>query len=282
MTYANLHLHSTHSDAGFRPAHLVCLAKSLGYGAIAVTDHEAISGIPELFAAAEHNGIEAMSGVELYARHEPSGHIYHVTGLDFDHTARCIVDFTDMMTEHRNEHTRKQFELACERGLFRGITWDDVVRCNPGSRWFCNDQVYFALDAMGIIPIARRHETFREAFKTGEAAKIKIYVPTIKDVIEAIRSAGGVAVLAHPPAVAHDDLPALIEMGLNGIETCHPDLSEDETRMACEAAVKYNLYTSGGTDHTGPMSACGIPHAVPADHGVSRAEYVAIKMRRYG
>ena len=33
MKYANLHLHSTFSDGGFRPTHLVGLAKSLGYGA---------------------------------------------------------------------------------------------------------------------------------------------------------------------------------------------------------------------------------------------------------
>ena len=85
--YANLHLHSTHSDAGFRPAHLCCLAKSLGYGALAVTDHEAISGIPELLACAKNNDIEAMTGVELYARLEDGEHnpVYHIVGLDFDH-----------------------------------------------------------------------------------------------------------------------------------------------------------------------------------------------------
>ena len=53
MKYGNLHLHSNQSDGGFRPAFLVRLAKSLGYGAIALTDHETLTGIPELFAAAE-------------------------------------------------------------------------------------------------------------------------------------------------------------------------------------------------------------------------------------
>ena len=30
MKYANLHLHSTHSDAGFTPEQLVIIGKSLG------------------------------------------------------------------------------------------------------------------------------------------------------------------------------------------------------------------------------------------------------------
>ena len=36
--YANLHLHSTHSDGKYTPEELVLLAKGEGYGAIAVTD----------------------------------------------------------------------------------------------------------------------------------------------------------------------------------------------------------------------------------------------------
>ena len=40
MKYANLHLHSTFSDAQFTPEQLLLIGKSLGYGAMALTDHE--------------------------------------------------------------------------------------------------------------------------------------------------------------------------------------------------------------------------------------------------
>jgi methionyl-tRNA formyltransferase len=36
--YANCHLHSTYSDAGFTPNQLVKIGKALGYGALALTD----------------------------------------------------------------------------------------------------------------------------------------------------------------------------------------------------------------------------------------------------
>jgi predicted metal-dependent phosphoesterase TrpH len=142
--------------------------------------------------------------------------------------------------------------------------------------------VYYALDALGVIPIYRREETYKAAFKTGEAANIKIYVPQMKDVINAIREAGGIAVLAHPPMHAFQKIRTLVDLGLKGIEICHPSLSEEQTKYAVHAAMEYNLYCSGGTDHTGPMSACGGKHAVPAYQGATQDEYNAIKERRLG
>ena len=43
----DLHLHSTASDGSFTPSELVSLADSINLGAIALTDHDTVSGIPE-------------------------------------------------------------------------------------------------------------------------------------------------------------------------------------------------------------------------------------------
>lgn len=283
MKFANLHLHSTASDAGFRPAHLVVLAKALGYGGLAVTDHETIRGVPELIETAKVQGMEYMSGVELYAAVCKGGPVFHITGLDFNIYDPGMIAFTEMMTERRNEHTRAQFEAAVERGLFpSNVTWDDIVAHNPGSTWFCNDQVYHALDAMGVVPFYRRGETYQAAFKSGAPKNIKIYVPEAAEVISVIRNAGGVACLAHPSDGAFKYVPDLVKMGLNGIEICHPDITEYAEKHAVAAAVQYNLYVSGGTDHTGPMSACGGNLAIPAYQGVTQDEFNAIKERRFG
>ena len=42
----DLHLHSTHSDGTLTPAELIRQAKSLGLSAVALTDHNTVSGIP--------------------------------------------------------------------------------------------------------------------------------------------------------------------------------------------------------------------------------------------
>lgn len=53
MQYANLHLHSTFSDAGFTPGQLVKIGKALGYGALALTDHETDGGCASFMRACE-------------------------------------------------------------------------------------------------------------------------------------------------------------------------------------------------------------------------------------
>ena len=45
MKYGNLHLHSTYSDAQFTPKQLFMIGKSLGYHALALTDHETDGGV---------------------------------------------------------------------------------------------------------------------------------------------------------------------------------------------------------------------------------------------
>ena len=46
--------------------------------------------------------------------------------------------------------------------------------------------------------------------------------------------------------------------------------------------MKHKLYCCGGTDHTGPLSACDGKYAIPAYQGVTLEEYTDIKKRRFG
>ena len=81
-------------------------------------------------------------------------------------------------------------------------------------------------------------------------AEIQMYEPSTKDVIAAIRKAGGVPVLAHP----HNQLqyiPDLIEAGLMGVEANHPSLTDEEIRQLHILADEKGLYKTGGTDHSG-------------------------------
>ena len=282
MKYGNLHLHSNHSDGAFRPAYLVRIAKSLGYKGIALTDHDTLAGIPELFREAEKEGMEAMSGVEYYGL--VRGKNFHFVGLDFDPNHPSIVAFSKKMNNYRNEHTRAQFEDAVARGVLQGITWDDVVKYHPGIDWFCNEQVFNTLDIMGMLPYGSdREDMWQAIFKSGKSGKVHLPKPNAEEVIQVIHEAGGIALLAHPPQKAFDEgyVDDMIAMGLDGIEVCHPDLNEQETKLACYTAVKHNLYCSGGTDHTGVLSGCDDIYAIPAYQGVTLDEFRAIKERRF-
>ena len=61
----DLHLHSTHSDGTLTPAEIVAKAKLLGLTAVALTDHNTVSGVPAFLEEAHRHGVTAVAGTEL-------------------------------------------------------------------------------------------------------------------------------------------------------------------------------------------------------------------------
>ena len=60
-----LHCHTTYSDGQLTPTELVKVAAEAGVKALAITDHDTLSGWEEAFHAAQFYGIEIVPGVEL-------------------------------------------------------------------------------------------------------------------------------------------------------------------------------------------------------------------------
>ena len=105
---------------------------------------------------------------------------------------------------------------------------------------------------------------------------LKKYIPTLILVLICIVTASVVQ------TVSSENLGKLVDAGLNGIETDHPEIAPDTVPLAVEAAKTFNLYHSGGTDHTGPMSACGGDLAIPAYEGISEEDFQILIERRLG
>jgi len=62
---ADLHTHSTFSDGQLQPRRIVRLAKLMGLRAVAVTDHDNVSGIEEAVREGREIGIDVVCGVEF-------------------------------------------------------------------------------------------------------------------------------------------------------------------------------------------------------------------------
>ncbi len=277
MKYANLHLHSTYSDAQFTPEQLVLLGKSLGYKAIALTDHETDAGYSELkYHADKEGGLETLSGIEFYGKIDGRGP--HIVCLDHDVNHPVMREFVRQRVEQYSEYTRKCVEYGIKIGVIDGVTWDDVLKYSGKGAWICIDSLFNAYRALHIaIPENIR----QDVFKAPEVRQHYPKMPSAEEVIRVIRKAGGIAILAHPTNLTQY-VPRLVEYGLNGIEINHPNIDEETVKLAEAAAEAYNLYRSGGTDHTGPMSGCNGQNAIPAFNGVSEEDYTIIKERRLG
>jgi predicted metal-dependent phosphoesterase TrpH len=76
-------------------------------------------------------------------------------------------------------------------------------------------------------------------------------------VIRLIKSAGGVAVIAHPLAsqrgrtIKIDLMEQLVEAGLDGIEIYHRDHSDDEKVQLLQIAKENDLIVTGSSDYHG-------------------------------
>jgi 3',5'-nucleoside bisphosphate phosphatase len=71
-----LHSHTTYSDGTLTPSQLVAAAAKAGVKALAITDHDTVSGWEEAIAAANVYDIEIVPGIELSTVHrEKSLHI---------------------------------------------------------------------------------------------------------------------------------------------------------------------------------------------------------------
>lgn len=287
--FANLHLHSTHSDGVYSPAELVRLAKKEGYKALAVTDHDVITGIPEMIAECEKEGMEYIKGAEFTC--QGFGLDYHIVGLDIDTSNQALRDYCAYMGEKETHRTKTLFDQGLERGTLKNITWDEVLEHNKDIVWFCVDHVFAAMRAKGVIELCDYNEFFMANFTHRLPYETPYKIYSAEEVIKIIKDAGGIAVLAHP----HDQLhtvDGLVELGLGGIEVWHRMLTPEERVQAEALAKKHNLYISGGTDHSGMLG--GLDHYEPDGklpekhnvpslmHGTSEENFRNIKNRIYG
>jgi len=65
--YTELHLHTAYSllDGASQPEEMALMAKQLGYTALAITDHDSLSGAFEFATALKHHDIQPITGAEL-------------------------------------------------------------------------------------------------------------------------------------------------------------------------------------------------------------------------
>ena len=246
--YANLHLHSAHSDGPYTPKQLVSVARDEGYCALALTDHDTVSGCGQMEAACNELGMEFIFGAEFTVK-EP--HHFHIVGFDFNPNYQPMREYLACLSEKETHQTRVLFERAIQDGGISGITWQEVLDYNRGITWLCNNHVFAAMKAKGLV----RQSEYMEFFHKNYGAKRStvqsdIRQKTAGERIELIHKAGGIAVLAHPNNQLQY-VPMLIEAGLDGIEVWHPDLKKEQQLEAFELALRQNLFISGGSDHSG-------------------------------
>jgi predicted metal-dependent phosphoesterase TrpH len=287
--YANLHLHSIHSDGKYSPAELVRVANGEGYSALAIADHDTATAFPELKAAADAEGMECLFAVE-FSVNQPKN--YHIVGFGFDPEYPPMKKYLADMALRQTDNTYGVFNEGVEKGYFTGITWEEILEYNKGIKWLCNEHIFNAMLDKGLVEKCNYMEWFLK-YVCDQRGHYPPSIPfkTLTEIISLIKEAGGFAVVAHPNGQL-DDIDTLIEYGIEGIEVLHPDMSDEERERAIRIALEKDLFVSGGSDHSGLCGGCysGFPNEeelkksplyIPEmSAGVARGFYEEIKNRK--
>ena len=250
MKRIDLHVHTTASDGTVSPAGAVKLAHETGLAAIAITDHDTVSGYAEAAEAGEKYGVEGVPGIEISTKY---GRAVHILGYYIDPNSEKIAPVLDWVVHDRDERNRKMAELMAADGL--PVSYEEMHRrfgAVIGRPHFAE-----VLVELGLA------KDVRDAFDRYVEKGQKYYLPrnflSIERSIEIICQAGGVAVLAHPFQYKLDDvglrelIEHCMESGLRGMECRYSGYSREQCKYLGHLAEEYGLIKTGGSDFHGEV-----------------------------
>lgn len=246
----DLHTHSTESDGTLTPQELMQLAADTGLSAIALTDHDTVSGLRKAAPAAEALGLELVPGIELSTDY--NGTEVHILGFYVDDSDPVFLKKLQEFIDSRNVRNEKMAFLLQKEGF--DISLEKLIREYPES---VITRAHFASYLVAHGFVKDRDTVFRKYL----GDKCRCYVPREKidpfEAIELIRLGGGLAFFAHPVLcrMNHDRLRFFVrdlkEAGLTGMEAVYSMNTPGEERSMRKLAGEFDLLISGGSDFHG-------------------------------
>jgi 3',5'-nucleoside bisphosphate phosphatase len=251
MRHIDLHTHSSCSDGTLDPGQLVREAHRVGLSAIALTDHDTMAGIPAAQEAGGTIGIEVIAGVEISANHE--GHPVHLLGYGLDHQHPVLLPLLEELQLIREQ--RNALILAKLTDL--GIPLDHSELSDSANGLIGRPHIARMLVRQGHA--GSIGQAFRKYLRKNGRAYVAAAKYPVIDIIRTIKSAGGVAVLAHPASIDQTlaTIPSLVRKlaahGLDGLEAFYPGHSKNTCKKLCDLAAQLGLIITGGSDFHGTM-----------------------------
>lgn len=253
--WVDLHLHTKWSDGTADIAETVRRAKEAGFSCIAITDHDTIS--PELTRPRETiAGVEVICGVEIKA--EVAGKRAEILGYFVQPGHPALRELFAWMKRARIERMRAMI-ARCNELLGIDITYEEVAARSTDS--VGRPHLAATLVERGVV------SSTQEAFEKYIGNDMPCYVPLprakSREVIAAIRAAGGVAALAHPGFLDIPNWDAVLEelksQGMRALEVFYPyELSTAPIHLGVaelkRLAEAHGLLATGGSDDHGPGS----------------------------
>ena len=227
-------------------------AKANGVDVWALTDHDEVSGVAAARQAAASLGLRYIPGVEISVTW--AGQTLHVVGLRIDETYAPLVQGL-AATRHGRQWRAREIAASLSKvgiadayeGALRHVDNPDLM-----------SRTHFARYLVEIGRCTDTKEVFRNFLTEGKPGYVPHRWATLKDAVEWIRGAGGVAVIAHPGRYQYSELEygALFDEfkqhGGTAIEVTTGSHTPDQYEEYARVAKRFGFLASIGSDFHGP------------------------------
>ncbi|HHF2856056.1 TPA: PHP domain-containing protein [Vibrio diabolicus] len=245
----DLHSHTTASDGRLEPKDLVERALSFDIEVLAITDHDTVDGLALAKQHVQDNNlpIKIINGIEISTVWQNKD--IHIVGLNIDPENEQLSALIEQQKQHRitrSELIAERLQKATREGVLeevRQIAGDAPVTRAHFAKWLVDN---------GYA------KTMQMVFKKYLTRNNPGYVPpnwcSMKDAVDAIHAAGGLAVLAHPGRYKLTAkwikrlLAAFVEANGDAMEVAQPQQAQQERRNLADYAIQYKLLASQGSD----------------------------------
>ncbi len=245
----DLHTHTTASDGSMTPTELIRHAFDKGLAAVAVTDHDTVSGVAQALEEGDRLGIEVIAGVEISVDFSTE---MHLLGYFLDGHCEPILKTLEELRERREERNPRIVNKLNELGF--DITMEEV-NGNAGGGNTGRPHIARVMIEKGYVK--SMDEAFEKYLGAGRPAYFKKDKLLPREGIAEITRSGGIPVLAHPffiglPYGQLDQLVGVLAgYGLKGIEAYYSWHTEEQTSSLLRIARKHGLLVTGGSDFHG-------------------------------
>ena len=251
MPIVDLHCHSTASDGLLPPSDLARRALSNGVELLALTDHDNIDGLGDARSVVEASGKQFVNGVEISI--EWGGLQVHILGYAFDAASEVLNAGLAGIRSGRIDRARRMGEALAVAGIEGAFAGALRYAENPT----LVSRAHFAryLVEIGVCKDVR--SVFDSYIVPGKPGYVEHQWVSLADAVGWIRSAGGVAAVAHPGRykLSRNEMRQMLDefkmLGGQGIEVVSGSHSADNVSLYGRLAREYGFLASRGSDFHG-------------------------------
>ena len=249
---ADLHCHSVISDGTLTPEALAARAKANGVQLWSLTDHDEVGGQTRAIAAAKAQGLSYLTGTEISVTF--AGQTVHIVGLGFDPHNPALQQGLHATRNGRGARAQEMSDGLAKVGIKGAYEGALKYAGNPE----LISRTHFARFLVETGVCTDTHEVFRNYLTEGNPGFVPHRWAQLKDCVQWITQAGGMAIIAHPARynfTANEEYALFTEFkahGGQGVEVFTGSHTAAEYVQHADMAKEFNLLAPRGSHSHSP------------------------------